>query len=204
MISAVGRARRGRSSVVAVSLVAVAVFGAVVIFGVLASRHRGGDADQRRVARLRSELEAYETAIAPAAELAGRAIVAGIRTDLRDFEAGQLAVDVWQSDLEAHIKEFTAARETFARAHPPEIVNDAPAWFDEAFGLYGEAARVFSEAGSVSGVPRQHLLDVGVSIGETADRLFDRAAARIQAARRSLGLRPDPRFSDVSFKDQPA
>src|SRR5438094_484005 len=56
---------------------------------------------------------------------------------------------------------------------------------------------VLLEAGEVGGQARTALIIRAGSIGDAGDTAFDRGTARVQAARRALGLGVDPRFSDV-------
>ena len=191
MINAVSRARQGRSATLVVAGAMAAVFAGVAGLGLLASRN-----DAEQTDRLRRELVAYEDAIAPAAQAAGRAIVAGIRPDLADFVAGRITPEVWRADMAARAQEFSSARERIAAVRPPAVAKDAAARFDEAMSLYVQAAQALAQAGLVDGDARQRALDRGAELGEEGDRVYDRGAAVLQAARRSLGLPPSNRFPD--------
>ena len=89
------------------------------------------------------------------------------------------------------------ARADFDRAAAPASVKDAPARFADAFDYYQQAVSLLLEAGEVGGQARTALIIRAGSIGDAGDTAFDRGTARVQAARRALGLGVDPRFSDV-------
>jgi hypothetical protein len=142
-------------------------------------------------------LIAYGDAIYPATEEAGKSIVAGIRPDIADFSAGKLAVSLWNTDMLTRQQELAHARQGFDSARAPKSVKDAPALFDRAFDQYQQAVRLLLEAGTVEGQARTDLITRAAALGDQGDSTFDRGTARIQAARRALGLGPDTRFSDV-------
>lgn len=187
MIGRIARARASRPSSMALVAVPAALV-LLIVVGVLASQKASHGGGAQRA------LEQYEAAIAPAVEQAGKAIVAGIRPDLADFEAGRISAQVWQENLRVHRATFERARATIARARAPDEIDDAPAWFDESMQLYVEATRVLERAGTMDGQGRVELLEAGATIGERADGLFDRGAARIQAARQAHGLPPSARL----------
>lgn len=146
----------------------------------------------------RAAIEAYADALEPAARQAGKTILAGVRPDVVDFRAGKLAADVWISDMVSFAKEFGAAASVFATTKAPAAVGDAPAWFEKAFGAYADAVAVLKLAGTATGATREELIGLGTQLGDDGDRLYDQGAARIQEARRTLGLAPDPRFPGAS------
>jgi hypothetical protein len=141
-------------------------------------------------------ISGYGEALVPASKAAGKTILAGVRPDLAEFQAGRLAESVWVEDMESYAGEFALARALFAATPAPRAVDDAPARFDEAFGAYADAVAVLRLAAFATGPGRDELLALGAALGDEGDRLFDEGAARIQAARRRVGLKPDPRFPD--------
>ena len=190
---------RGRASVAVMAAVAAVVFGALVTVSVVAERDSGSrQSPSPRVSSAAGALVAYADAIHPGAELAGRVIVNGIRPDIADFEAGRISVAVWNLDMRTRQRELTAAQAFFDDAVVPQSVGDAPVWFRRAFADYQRAVRLFLAAGATEGAERAALIDHGASAGEAGDRAFDRGTARIQAARRALGLGADSRFSDTA------
>ena len=196
MIVAVSRGRHRPASMPVIVGVVGVVFLALVVAGVLATRSTGsGD----RSASIKALL-AYETAILPATQQAGQAIVAGIRPDITDFMAGRISVQVWNLDMQTRQRELAHARAGFDHADAPDSLKDAPVWFDRAFDKYQQAVKLLLQAGTMEGTARTDLISRAASIGEAGDRAFDQGTARIQAARRAMGLGPDPRFSDKASK----
>ena len=198
MTMALSHARRHRHPSVPVMVtVVVVVFGALAMLSVLAERNSGAGSSTDGRAAAAKALLAYEDAIYPAAQQAGEAIVAGIRPDIEDFRLGRISVAVWGLDMQTRQRELADARADFDRAAAPAAVKDAPARFAEAFDYYQQAVSLLLEAGEVSGQARTALIIRAGSIGDAGDTAFDRGTARVQAARRALGLGVDPRFSDV-------
>ena len=145
-------------------------------------------------------LQAWGDAVAPAAFDAGRAIALGIRPDISDFRQGRIAASVWMADMEARAHQFSEAKAAFAAAGSPVALGQAPGLFDEAFSGYLLAAFALHEAGRVEGAEREALITMGAEIGNEGDQVYDRAASRLQAARRAAGLRPDARFPDKGIR----
>lgn len=196
MIATVARSGRNRGPSVTIMIGAAAVvFGALVAASVVAERGSGSKAAAPDRGRA-DELLAYADAIYPGAEMAGRTIVNGIRADIADFEAGRISVDVWNVDMQTRQRELAAAQAFFDDAAAPESVGDASLWFTRAFRQYQRAVVLLLRAGAAEAAQRTELIDRAASIGDAGDRAFDRGTARIQAARRALGLGPDARFSD--------
>jgi hypothetical protein len=195
---ALSRVQRGRPSVRVMVGVVVVVFGVLAAGSFLAER--GNDSGGTSARSLARAVVAYDDAIFPGAQLAGQAIVAGIRPDINDFEQGRISVAVWDNDMRARQREFASARSTFERARAPKQLEDATRWFERAFDDYQRAVRLLLAAGPAQGAQRESLISSGASAGEAGDRAFDHGTARIQAVRRGLGLGPDTRFSDVVAK----
>jgi len=189
------RARRGVPSVTVMIVAASVVFALLVSASLVTEHDSHSTTSASRPADTHSLL-AYADAIYPGAEMAGRTIVKGIRPDISDFEAGRISVDVWTADMQTRQFELAAARAIFDVANAPASVGDAPRWFTRAFDDYQRAVELLLRAGSVTGAQRTELIDRAASIGDAGDRAFDRGTARIQSARRALGLGPDARFSD--------
>jgi hypothetical protein len=185
------RLRRPASLPVMVGIVIV-VFGLLVVSGLVARRGSG-----RSHSSDENALVDYADAIYPATQQAGKVIVAGIRPDISDFQAGRISVQVWTVDMQTRVRELDEAKRGFDAARAPSSVKDAPRLFDRAFDSYQQAVRLFLDAAKVDGGQRADLIARGSAIGESGDHLFDQGTARIQAARRALGLAPDPRFSDA-------
>jgi hypothetical protein len=196
MMIALNRARHRPASIPVMVGVVASVFAAVVVVGILTR-----DSDPTTAGPgSKAELLAYADGIYPAAEQAGKSIVAGIRPDISDFEAGRISVKVWTIDMQARRRELTEAKRLFDRTPAPSSVKDAPIFFDRAFQNYLEAVRLLLEAGTVEGAQRTALIDRAAETGNVGDDLFDQGAARIQSARRALGLGPDLRFSDKPLR----
>jgi hypothetical protein len=193
MVLSRGRLRRPASMPVMAAVVAV-VFAALVASGFIARRSSA----PARPASSAKELVTYTDAIFPAAQQAGKAILAGIRPDITDFQSGRISAQVWTLDMHTRARELEEAKRVFDGARAPVSVEDAPALFDGAFDDYQQAVRLFLAAGAADGAERADLIARGAAVGQAGDHLFDQGTARIQAARRGLGLGPDPRFSDVA------
>ena len=189
----------GRPSVVALASVFGGVFAALIVLSIVADRDTSPSKSVHDAVAV-DALVAYADAIYPGAELAGRAIVNGVRPDIAEFTAGRISVEVWTLDMQARQREFADARAYFDDAVAPETLGDAPEWFRRAFDHYDRAVELFLRAGAADGTARAALVDDAASIGDAGDRAFDRATARIQAARRALGLDADRRFSDKDIE----
>ena len=192
--------RRARPSVPVMAALVVAVFGSLIAASVLAGRSSTPPAGRVSHAAAVRALLSYENAIYPATQRAGQAIVAGILPDIDDFQAGRISAPVWELDMRARHREFAAARATFDRASAPASVGDAQMWFDRAFSDYQHAVGLLLAAGPATGPQRASLISQGEAVGQTGDHAFDQGTARIQAARRALGLGPDARFSNTGAK----
>jgi hypothetical protein len=188
--------RRGIPSMPVMAGVIAVVF--ISLIGVaVAARTTGPNSHSTTTSPAARALIAYSDAIYPATQEAGKSIVAGIRPDIADFSAGKLAVSLWNTDMLTRQQELAHARQGFDSAPAPKSVKDAPALFDRAFDQYQQAVRLLLEAGTVEGQARTDLIARAAALGDQGDSTFDQGTARIQAARRALGLGPDTRFSDV-------
>lgn len=197
MTIALSRPRHRPASVPVMIAAVMGAVGLLAVAGVVSSRR---NADQPATSI--KKLVAYANAIYPAAQQAGQALVAGIRPDIADFRAGKISVDVWTVDMQTRQRELAQARSAFDHAVAPTSVKDAPAWFDRAFDDYQRAVGLLLQAGALEGTQRSDMISRAASIGQAGDRAFDNGTARIQAARRVLGLGPDTRFSDKPATQQ--
>lgn len=191
--------RRRRAPSLRVLLVTGAAFFAVLV-GLAVYEERRPD-PAVLAARQAAAVRRYADSIYPASRDAGQAIVLGIRPDITEFREGRMSVAAWQRDMDARAEEFRRARAAFRAVKVPDVLRDAGRWFDAAFDKYLQAVAVLRSAGDVSGPEREQRITQGTGLGDQGDRLFDRGAARIQAARRALGYGPDLRFPDKTEQE---
>jgi hypothetical protein len=134
--------------------------------------------EQDRLIRSRGEVTIYLDEVEPLAKQGGEVVALGLKpgiTDLRQGRArtGPDRANAWLADLEA-------VRVDWARRIPPEKLSPAHDLFIDGLDGYIEVATVLSEAASLPVARRGELLDRAVTLGESSDDIWDRAAGIVQ------------------------
>ena len=187
---------RTRAPVLVASGVAVAmvVAGVVALVASLVVDDQSGTSPQA--------IEAFERAVTPTAEQAGKTVVLGLKVAIGDLGAEhRTAPAVIVEQTGAWRKDLVAARAAFAAADAPDSLQDARGDFVAALDRYLVALDRIRDAALASDpAQRDRLLDAAIEEGRAGDDLYDRAAAVLQRARRDAGLAPNPAFPDPASR----
>jgi hypothetical protein len=148
----------------------------------------------------RAELLAYEDRLLPLVQDGGRVVEQGMKPAMDDLRNQHIVpARVIAQEGDGWVASLTSVRSKVQALPAPHAVSPAQRAFLQALDEYVVAARAFRAAAQTApGAARNARIDEGVRHAEQADATYDRGAAILQRLRRSLGLRADPNFPEVS------
>jgi hypothetical protein len=151
-----------------------------------------------------AQLAAYQAAIVPILQTAGGMVEQEIKPSIASLEDGSLTAAAMRSRGVVWQSRFEQARAALAKVTAPTGLAAVASGFDQAFQRYGDAATALagvpdSATGNLNPAPVQ----VAASLAVQADKLYDAAAAIIQADRRAAGLGPTSDLPDPTPSSAP-
>jgi hypothetical protein len=154
-----------------------------------------GASPQRGVTR--AQIVAFEHAVDPLVSRGGQVIQEGMKPAVTDLDRDHVTppafiaheADGWASAL-------SDVRQRIAGLTVPAGLTAQRRTLLSALDMYVAAAHTFKQAAVAPAAQRKALISNGISQAQSADRIFDQAAAAIQADRRHVGLAPSEYFPD--------
>jgi hypothetical protein len=184
-------------------LLVIGVAVSVCIGGIALVVIQSGQSPPSTAASDRAALTAYVAAIKGPTSQGGEVVAAEMRPSVKELTSGGVDGTTFAQRARGWKLEFERIRTRLDAVSTPDAVAAARPLFDQALQGYAQTASLYAQAGDAPGAQRASLLDQAASAGENADRLYDRAAAIVQAALHSAGLQPDPDLPDPATTSAP-
>jgi hypothetical protein len=129
----------------------------------------------------------------------GRTVQQGMKPALDDLRYKHIVPpEVIAQEAAGWIDSLQSVQSKARQLPAPPGLSTAHQAFLQALQGYVAAAHAFKAAAlTPAGPARESRIAAGIDHAEDADKTYDRGAALLQQARRSLGLPPDPNFPGV-------
>jgi hypothetical protein len=151
-----------------------------------------------------AQLTAYQAAIVPTLQTAGAMVEQEIKPSIAALEAGSLSASEMRSRAVTWESRFLQERVALAGVTLPAGLAGAASGFDSAFRRYDDAATALAGvANSDTGNANSAQVQAAATLAAQADKLYDAAAAIIQADRRTVGLGPTVDLPDPTPSPSP-
>ena len=139
----------------------------------------------------------YESAVLPLVREGGRVVQQEMKPSIRELGAGEITERMAHDRVAGWRTAFTRLGADLMALDPPGFLGDIERRWTAAVDGYLKIPDLFERAVTQTGDARARLLTEAAAAGESADKLFDDAAAVMQYHRRRLGLGstsqlPDP------------
>lgn len=180
-------ARRDRASFPVMLGAAVAgMLVAGLVFGVtrVADRER----EDPLIASQRRSFLSYEEAIRPIAREGGRVVQLGMKSGVVDIREGRVSDESLAVMTSGWVAEMREVRQGFAAVPAPSFLVDAKSLYLQALDQYIATGETLRRAALATDPERASLVTKAVSLGEGADKIYDRAEALLDKHRGRLGL----------------
>jgi hypothetical protein len=178
--------------------------GLALAVGAMLSPSRPGSSAPAPAVVPTAQLTAYQAAIIPTLQVAGGMVEQEIKPSIAALEAGSLSAAEMRSRAVTWESRFQQERAALAAVTVPAGLAGAASGFDNAFRRYDDAAT------ALAGVPDSDVgnadsaqVQAAAALAAQADKLYDAAAAIIQADRRAVGLGPTVDLPDPTPSPAP-
>jgi hypothetical protein len=148
----------------------------------------------------RPALLAYEARLLPLVQDGGRVVQQGMKPALDDLRYKHIVpAPVIAQEGDGWVTSLETVQTKVRQVAAPAGLTTAHQAFLQALEEYVVAAKAFRAAAlAPPGAARERQIADGIRHAEHADHTYDRGAAILQRARRSLGLPADPNFPGVT------
>jgi len=145
----------------------------------------------------RAQIVAFENSVDPLVSRGGRVVQEGMKPAVTDLDQDHVTPPAFIAhEADGWASELSDLRQRIAGLNVPAGLTAPRRTLLSALDMYVAAAHTFKQAAVATAVERKALISNGISQAQSADRIFDQAAAAIQADRRQLGLAPSAYFPD--------